>query len=191
MDRFRVIVEGEELECVLNPRTEETKKIIHILITTLCNRNCKFCCNKLCDKNYIEYVTDQDLRECETLCLTGGEPFLYSNPNKIAEYYKTKYPNIKRVFVYSNAIELADYLNEGGKVNHIDGISLSIKIPKDITAFDETISSNPDILKLTSNLCYYFDDLKPKTEGNFTVIPREWQTLQNYRPNPDSIFRKI
>lgn len=191
MDRFKVVVDGKELECVLNPKNEVTKKIIHILVTTLCNRACKYCCNKLCDKNKIDYVTDQELRECETICITGGEPFLFSNPNEIAKFYKTKYPNIKKVYVYSNAIELADYLTKNGSLEYIDGITLSIKIPLDIKAFDDIISTNEKVLRLSSNLCYYFDNLEPNTRGNFEVIPREWQTLENYKPNPDSIFRKI
>lgn len=191
MDRFKVTVDGKELECVLNSKNEVTKKIIHILVTTLCARNCKYCCNKLCDKNKIDYVTDEELKECETICITGGEPFLFSNPNEIARYYKKKYSNVKTVYVYSNAIELADYLQRGGSIDCIDGITLSIKVPADVPAFDKIISKNSEVEKLKSNICYYFDNLKPSTCGNFTVVAREWQTLENYKPSPDSIFRKV
>lgn len=191
MDRFITIIDGKEYECVLNPKNDYTNKIIHILVTTLCNRNCKFCCNKLCDKNKIDYVTDEELSKAEIICITGGEPFLFSNPNEIAKYYKKKFANIKQVYVYSNAIELADYLTSGGKLNYIDGISLSIKVPKDVPAFDNVIAKDKQILQLTSNLCYYFDNLKPNTNGNFKIIPREWQTFENYKPAPDSIFRKV
>ena len=60
---------------ILNERNENTKGVIHLLTTTLCNRDCKYCCNKQYDMNEILYVTDSELREAHTLCLTGGEPF--------------------------------------------------------------------------------------------------------------------
>lgn len=41
----------------LNDKNENTKKIIHIMVTTLCNRNCKFCCNKMYNLNDIPYVS--------------------------------------------------------------------------------------------------------------------------------------
>ncbi len=59
----------------LNPKTDATKKVIHLMVTPLCNRNCRYCCNKQYDINDISYVTDEELREAEVLCLTGGEPF--------------------------------------------------------------------------------------------------------------------
>lgn len=190
MDKFKVIVDGKELECVLNAKNETTKRIVHILVTTLCARHCKYCCNRLCDKNKIDYVTNEELSECETVCITGGEPFLFSNPNAIAKYYKANFKNIKRVYVYTNADELEDYLINNGKLDYIDGLCVSIKTPEDVVAFDLTISSDDDVLALKSNICYYFENLKPGTKGNFYVGAREWQTLEEYKPNPDSIFRK-
>ena len=75
---------------ILNERNENTKGIIHLLTTTLCNRDCKYCCNKQYDMNEILYVTDSELREAHTLCLTGGEPFLYTDPcalqNALSQY---------------------------------------------------------------------------------------------------------
>ena len=67
----------------------------------------------------------------------------------------------------------------------------TIKVPIDINAFDYTITKNDEVLKMSSNLCYYFDKLKPTTEGNFKVVSREWQPLKEWKPAPDSIFRKI
>jgi MoaA/NifB/PqqE/SkfB family radical SAM enzyme len=82
----------------------EKKKIIHIMVTSLCKRNCEYCCNKQYDLNDIPYVTDEELRNAHTLLLTGGELFAFANPPEIAQYYKSRYPNIKAVYVYSNAL---------------------------------------------------------------------------------------
>ena len=85
-------------------------KTLHLMVTPLCNRNCKYCCNKQYTLSDIPIVTDKELKETEILCLTGGEPFAFTDPCAIAQYYKRKYSNIKSVFVYTNAMELAKYL---------------------------------------------------------------------------------
>jgi organic radical activating enzyme len=53
---------------------------LHLVVTTLCDRNCAWCCNRQYDIKNLEYVTEADLRWAEMLCLTGGEPFEYANP---------------------------------------------------------------------------------------------------------------
>lgn len=174
---------------VLNERTEITEKVIHIMVTTLCNRNCKHCCNKQYDLNDIPQVTDDELKKAHTICITGGEPFLYTSPNNIAKYYKIHYPNIKNIYVYTNALELADYLsNPQNTLDYIDGVNVSIKVPYDKKCFEEIIYNNKQINKLKSNLLYVFDDLIPNKIGNFTYIDREWQ--EEFNPAPDSIFRR-
>lgn len=173
---------------VLNDRNEHTQKIIHIMVTSFCNRNCKYCCNKSYDLNDIPYVTDDELRHAEIICITGGEPFQFSNPCEIASQLKRKYPNIQRVYVYTNALELAQYLLEGKKIHSIDGVNVSIKVPYDATMFDKFIATNPTITSLASNLLYVFDNLYDKTPTGFKVFQREWQT--DFAPSTDSIFRK-
>ena len=73
---------------VLNEKTEVNKKIIHLMITNKCARNCNDCCNKLYSINEIPIVTTRELMECDALFLTGGEPFLYARPNSYAEVVK-------------------------------------------------------------------------------------------------------
>lgn len=163
--------------------------VVHILVTSLCNRNCKYCCNKQYDLNDIPYVTDEELKSTDTICLTGGEPFMYSNPNNIAKKYKLKYHNIKNVFVYTNAKELDTYLAIGGSLEYIDGVSCSIKNEGDRYVFENNIVNNKKIKKLRSNRLYVFDALYPMpSAGNFKVIDREWQ--EDLKPADDSIFRK-
>lgn len=173
----------------LNKKTDKTKRIIHLVVTSLCQRDCKYCCNKQYDMNEVEYVTDEELKEAEILCLTGGEPFLFANPCEIAKYYKIRYPNIKRVYVYTNAMELAHYIQNGNKIEYIDGVNVSIKCYADAYMFDSVIADNEDILYLKSNRLYIFDVLYQKTPKGFTTIHREWQ--EDFVPADDSIFRRI
>lgn len=119
---------------ILNERNENTKGVIHLLTTTLCNRDCKYCCNKQYDMNKILYVTDSELREAHTLCLTGGEPFLYTDPCAMAKHYKLRYRNIQNVYVYTNALELAQWL-QTHTLHDIDGLNISIKTKADSSTF--------------------------------------------------------
>lgn len=173
---------------ILNMKTDETRKIIHLLVTNICNRNCVHCCNKQYDMNEVPYVTDEELKAAETLCLTGGEPFLFSNPCEIAKHYKRRFGNIKRVYVYANAYELAEYLMRIGPIYEIDGLNISIKTKQDAGAFRWIIEAHPEILELPSNRLYVFDNLFTDTAPGFEVFQREWQT--EFTPATDSIFRK-
>ena len=158
------------------------------MTTSLCGRNCKYCCNKQYDLNDIPYVTDEELKCANTLCLTGGEPFAFSNPCAISGYYKSRYRNIKNVYVYTNAEELAVYLLRN-RLYSIDGLSISIKTNTDVFAFTKIIRNNTDVLNLKSNLLYVFDDLYTENPAGFKVIHRKWQ--KEFVPANDSIFRKI
>ena len=75
----------------LNKKTELTEKTIHLMVTSLCERDCRFCCNKQYSISDIPFVTDGELKNAEVLCLTGGEPFTFTNPCEIARYYKENY----------------------------------------------------------------------------------------------------
>lgn len=174
---------------MLNELNEKTEKVIHLMITSLCDRNCKFCCNKQYNLNDIPYVTDAELKKAEVLCLTGGEPFLFSNPSAIAEYYKRKYSNIKKVYVYTNAHELAMWIAKYGVIDSIDGVNISIKTKEDLRAYETILANIYCINKLDSNRLYIFDNLRPYNVGNCEVISRKWQ--EEFTPADDSIFRKI
>lgn len=172
----------------LNEKTEKTGKVIHLLVTTLCKRNCKYCCNKQYDMNDIPYVTDDELKDAETLCLTGGEPFLFANPCEIAMHYRQRYKNIRNVYVYTNAYELAMYLRNGGKIYAIDGVNVSIKTKLDADAFRDMLSVDAVIPMLKGNRLYVFDNLFTEDVPGFDVFQREWQ--EDFAPANDSIFRK-
>ena len=95
------------------------KPVLHLLTTNLCLRNCPHCCNKQYDLNEVPYVSEKELKLVEDVCLTGGEPILFSNVSAIATYLKQKYPNIKKVYVYANAKE---FVQASKKKNQISVI---------------------------------------------------------------------
>ena len=179
--------------CKLNPYTDQTKEVIHLMVTSMCLRNCKYCCNKFYDLNDIPQVTDEELRAAHTIGITGGEPFVFSNPSKIAHHLHRQYPNIKNVFVYTNAKELRGYLtHQHGSLNDIQGLNVSIKNTDDKAAF-EFVKNHPDVMamgiKNGNNRLYVFNGLIPDNPKYFKIVEREWQ--DEFVPADDSIFRRI
>ena len=178
---------------ILNDYTEDTKGTIHLLTTSLCDRDCKYCCNKQYDLNDIPYVTKEELSNCHTIYITGGEPFLFSQPNNIALYLRKKYPNIKNVGVYGNANALREYLLNGGDLNFITHLSISIKNIQDYNSLSYIITNPKVMSRYKQNnrlyLMYFLQELPNKTSEIFTIINREWQ--EKFIPDSDSIFRKL
>lgn len=182
---------------ILNERNENTVKRIHLLVTDLCSRNCPNCCNKCYSLNDIPVVTEDELSKAEWLFLTGGEPFEFTNPSAIAIAYKKKYPNIKNIIVYGNAAEFYKYLTENnGSTFGIDGVSISVKDTKDEVAWGK-------IWNMICDPCWIskFDNLKHNVIYNFIrrildsysdwpVVERTWVDYKDWKPSPDSIFRK-
>ena len=164
---------------------------LHLVVTSLCDRNCQWCCNKQYDIKNLQYASDEDFRWAEMLCLTGGEPFAYSNPCNLAGFYKHKYDNIKHVIVYSNSLELAEYLFNGGRIRFIDGVNVSIKSDDDLGCLRAVI---PHIHSLPMNRIYDFtgrakEVLEAMGVGNrFEVINREWQ--KNFVPAENCRFKR-
>ena len=176
----------------LNKKNKDTEKIIHIMVTSLCNRKCPDCCNNQYDLNSIPYVTDEELNNAEAICITGGEPFAYSNPCAIAYKLKSNYPNIKKIYVYSNADELVEYLAEGGSFYSIDGITVSVKNRRDKVAWEVYLLDvyQDDFLKLPSNRLYVFPGFEDvKCPQGIPKESRVWQ--KEFVAAPDSIFRKL
>jgi hypothetical protein len=189
----------------LNEYNDQTKGKIHLMVTTLCDRDCKYCCNKQYDLNDIPTVTPEELAACHTVYITGGEPFLFSNPVEISIFLKSRYSNIKTIRVYTNASAVANYIRwyDGEYINKflcIDGLSVSIKNKEDWKSF-HTIVSDDDVQQMESNYLYLFNGFKCPTPDdslliamhrdkmNFKVIEREWQ--EDFVPEPTSVFRRI
>jgi len=164
-------------------------KTLHLLTTSLCLRNCINCCNKQMNLNNISYVQEEDILQCDTICITGGEPILYSNCCGIAKYFKEKYKNIKNIYVYTNANELLIYLSNKGLLDYLDGLSISIKSLKDVFAYYSIMKTYN--IELKSNRVYVFDNLlkKDKVPSNWEYIERYWQ--EDFKPADNCIFRKL
>lgn len=182
---------------ILNEKTEETVKRIHLLVTGLCSRNCPNCCNKCYSLNDIPVITDEELSKAEWLFLTGGEPFEFTNPSAIALHYKAKYPNIKYVIVYGNAAEFLKYLTENKSDTFgIDGVSLSVKDTRDERAWRRIWSMSYDFdwaskfNNLKHNVTYNFTKKILDSSSDWPVVERAWVDYKDWKPNPDSIFRK-
>ena len=162
---------------------------LHLVVTTICDRDCKYCCNNKYDIANLPYATDEDFQWADMLCLTGGEPFEYSNPCNLARHYREKYQNLKAVLVYTNAKELLDYLDQGGQIHDIDGVSISIKDKVDLACFEHNLSSNEELLKLNMNRVYDFTGkVDPIKYQNFNVILREWQ--KDFIPAKNCLFKR-
>lgn len=171
------------------------KPVMHLLITDKCDRDCKDCCNKQYDVKSIPIATQEEFESVETICLTGGEPFKYAEPYAVTMWLKSKYPNIKNVYVYTNAAPLLEWLEKNNPngfgyigFSTLDGLSVSIKTVDDLNAF-QVLAVHPLIKTLKSNYLYVMNGLYPLYTGNFEVIKREWQ--ENFKPADNCIFRRI
>lgn len=161
----------------------------HIMVTSLCDRDCKYCCNKQYDLNSIPYITEDELSRMKHIYLTGGEPFTYSNPNAIARKLKLRYQNIERVIVYSNAYELSEYLAHGGMTHFIDGVTISIKSEIDRSSFDNCTAYRR-LMILPKNRLYVFPGFEDvECPDSIEKIQRVWQ--EEFVPAPNCIFRKL
>lgn len=195
---------------ILNEKNDKTKKIIHLLVTSLCDRDCKYCCNKQYDLNDIPQVTEEELSECETVCITGGEPFAYAKPWEIAYNLKTNYSNIKRVYVYTNAKEFDDYLSHLYLIHHdttqcyyVDGYNISLKNEEDCEHFNGFLAPALNIINKIFCFCRGYElsnrlyiqtkvdkeIIERAKRDGFEIIKRNWQ--KEFVPCDDSIFRRL
>lgn len=162
---------------------------LHLVVTNLCDRNCKYCCNKKYDIPQLPYATDENFKWADMLCLTGGEPFEYANPCNLAKKYRKQYKNLKAIIVYTNAKELADYLDNGGTIHDIDGVNISVKDIDDLTAFLNPIICTPEIQALRMNRIYDFTGkISPIDFPDFNIILREWQ--KDFIPAKNCLFMR-
>lgn len=173
---------------VLNMKNDFTKETIHLMITSKCNRKCPDCCNNQYNINDIPVITPLELSEAKYIYLTGGEPFLYGDPCLIAERLKMYYPNIEKIIVYTNALELYQYLCNN-ELSSIDGLTISIKDSLDAFVFNNYLSKDKKILSLNSNRLYVFEGFEDiECPASIKKMVRKWQ--KEFVAAPDSIFRR-
>ena len=175
-----------------NNQKKTMPPVLHLVTTKECIRNCKHCCNRQYNLDtQVPTVTEEELKTVEEVLLTGGEPVLFSEVNEIAKTLKNTYSNIKKVYVYANAIELA-LARTSRKItslDFIDGFTISIKNNFDRIAFEDYLAEDEELASLSSNLVYVFDGLMPKDMSRFKSIERKWQ--EDFKPAENCIFRKM
>lgn len=175
--------------------TTDKNKIIHLLVTEKCDRNCVYCCNKQYNLKKVPVITREELENAKMILLTGGEPVRYFNFFKLSLFLKEINPNVK-IILYANAFEYLLFKiekeNSSTETKYLDGLSLSIKNHKDLKAFDILISESLISPNIKSNRLYIFDNLLPhfnEKDSKFQFIKREWQ--EDFKPAEDSIFRRL
>lgn len=192
-----------------NGKRASDKDIIHLYMLNTCTHKCKLCCNKLYSVDEIPVVTVEELKRANTICLTGGEPFLIDSICDFAGDIKAQYPNIKQVYVYTCGDSLWHWLEHHNlsALQNIDGVNISPKNKYDVECVRK-IFNNPnyreDILRLWSSRIYVFPNVRflefdhevfswPKMlrlDGyeSIKIIDREWQ--EDFEPE-SGIFRRL
>ena len=177
----------------------DDKKLIHLYILDRCSHHCALCCNKQYNTMEIPVVTVEELQYADTVCLTGGEPFLLDCVCNLAEDIKRQYPNIKQIYVYTCGDSLHDWLHRNDRLHGIDGVNISPKNKYDcecVTKIFENEEYKKQILGLWSNRLYLFPNVKEWGEsmkhlGEYecmNVIDRMWQ--KEFKPD-SGIFRRL
>lgn len=180
------------------------EKIIHLYIISKCGKNCLLCCNKFYDMNSVHIVTEDELKSADIVCLTGGDPFLYSELHTFIGELCKKYPNIKNIYIYTSGSALIHYLNFNWDkfIKLTDKVSVSIA-PKDILDWVAVTNILRDkvfnniLSSMKSNRLMIFEDqeryfeqfLKDVDLSMFTILGRKWDSEFNVPEN--EIFRKL
>ena len=74
------------------------EKIIHLYIINECGKKYPMCCNKFYNMDKVPTITAKELKSADTVCLTGGDPFLYNRLQTFIIRLREQYPNIKNLY---------------------------------------------------------------------------------------------
>lgn len=148
-------------------------KVAHIIVTDKCGHNCPMCCNRNYDIHEVPNITKKELEDVETICLTGGEPFMSKDIDMFIEKLR---PYAKKLYVYASGAELYNYWKKNHKVPNIDGLSLSPKTMSDYQLLIELLQDDCflEMLRWKSNRLYIFikqiDPANFKTEEDLDAV---------------------
>jgi pyruvate-formate lyase-activating enzyme len=154
-------------------------KKIRLLLWEKCNRSCDGCCNKGFDLVNLTNATIDDIRDCDEIYLTGGEPMLY--PDVVLSYIRfirEASPKTK-ICVYTadvSNIEMSKVILE-----ETDGMTVTLHKTEDIFSFVEFALTVMDITKNRSCRLNVFKNV------NFDLVPKflGWKVKQNIEWIPD------
>ena len=85
-------------------------KVAHIIVTDKCGHNCPMCCNRNYDIHEIPNITKKELEDVETICLTGGEPFM----SKDIDMFIDNFAHMPRV--YMSMRQAQNYITIGKRI---------------------------------------------------------------------------
>lgn len=187
--------------------TLKTEQVLHLFITDKCRHNCKLCCNKFYKIPEIPVVSVELLKQVNTICLTGGDPFGIE-PKILADFIiklLTQYQNIEKLYIYTSGKECEKnfpgtfflVVNAPSpwltKAIQIDGINIAPKDFDDWNGFINTIRYNQCFFsEARSNRLYVFEDQQPIYEiakkhipqdCKIEVIGRKWSRTFNTPEN--------
>lgn len=179
--------------------------VLHLMVNNTCTNDCPLCCNKQYDADEIPVVTVEDLRNVDTICLTGGAPML--DVHRLSDFTSSlekSYPNIENVYIYMNGAELLSIYNEANDITTVHiinfpcnthvkyGLTMSPKCEKDWQMI-EYISIYLDNWKSNRIYCFTDEDVerakKLLDDCDLEIVRREWQ--QHFVPAPNTIFRRL
>ena len=177
------------------------RNIIHLYVVSECGKKCPMCCNKLYDIDAVPVVTVAELKSANTVCLTGGDPFLYNELYKFIGRLRGQYPNIKNLYAYTSGYALYNYLNLNWfEIGKLDGVSIAPKDVSDWISLRNTLKNkvfNNILSSKKSNRLMIFDNQKANFEkflkdtdlSMFTILGRTWDKEFNTPEN--EIFRRL
>lgn len=182
-------------------KMEEVKTpVLHLMVNNICNNNCPLCCNKQYDVEKIQVVSIEELKQTETICITGGEPFLSPNLTNFIFNLIMQYKNIKNLYIYTSGAsiqrsDLTTLILWQKSYNVNIGLSLGPKSSKDREKLRSYLIYEK-ILELNCNRFYCFSDIDRevantfyKNNANMQIIDRKWQ--ENFKPAQNTIFRRL
>ena len=180
---------------------EIKEKIIHLYIINECGKKCPMCCNKFYDIDAMPVATVSELKSADTVCLTGGDPFLYDGLSDFVKTFREQYPNIKKMYAYTSGHALFRYIgNHWLNLIGLDGVSIAPKDVGDWLDLRKILSDNiykNIIAPMTSNRLMVFDSQKANFDkfmaeidlSMFTVLGRKWDS--KFITPDNEIFRRL
>lgn len=164
-------------------------------ITNKCNENCKFCYRKICDDNSLEenkkiFDNISQIR-IDKITFSGGEPLLYEDLFKLADYIKCKNPEIKLSLTTNGQMINDELFNK--IVNTFDWISFSID-SSNINVNDEIGRGKNHLEKIVSLLDKFNNKIKLKintvaNKYNIDDLENIYNIISKYQISRWKIFR--
>lgn len=135
-------------------------KSARILITTRCDKQCSYCCNKLPEvQEKIKFTTfDQIVNsKYDTYCITGGEPFLEIPKLSAILADLSKLKHKPKIYIYTNGILLSNNLSLWRFVDDSSGVS----------GINVGLHHNEKLTKVTANTAFHLNSLQ--IQSLFTI----------------------